>query len=97
MAVWLVFSPETNGNIEKWTSLLADLTEREREVVALAGCGLSNDEIAQRLVISPATARTHVSRSVQKLGVRDRAQLMLFACGSGLASPGQALPYASRH
>jgi DNA-binding NarL/FixJ family response regulator len=73
------------------TKLLADLTEREREVVALAGCGLSNDEIAERLVISPATARTHVSRSMQKLGARDRAQLVVFAYESGLVSPGQAL------
>jgi DNA-binding NarL/FixJ family response regulator len=60
-------------------------------VVALAGCGLSNDEIAERLVISPATARTHVSRSMQKLGARDRAQLVVFAYESGLVSPGQAL------
>ena len=55
------------------TKLLANLTEREREVVALAGCGRSNDEIAERLVISPATARTYVSRSMPKLGARDRA------------------------
>jgi DNA-binding NarL/FixJ family response regulator len=73
------------------TKLLVDLTAREREVVALAGCGLSNDEIAERLVISPATARTHVSRSMQKLGARDRAQLVVFAYESGLVSPGQAL------
>ena len=72
------------------TKLLVTLADREREVVALAGCGLSNDEIAERLVISPATARTHVSRSMQKLGARDRAQLVVFAYETGLVSPGQA-------
>lgn len=61
------------------------LTEREREVVALVGEGLSNEEIAQRLVVSPATARTHVSRAMVKLGARDRAQLVVFAFRAGLA------------
>ncbi len=69
--------------------LLADLTEREKEVVALAGSGMSNDEIAEKLVISPATARTHVSRAMQKLGARDRAQLVVFAYETGLVSPGR--------
>ena len=64
------------------------LTEREREVVALVGEGLSNDEIAARLVISGATAKTHVSRAMIKLGVRDRAQLVVFAYESGLVRPG---------
>ncbi len=64
------------------------LTDREREVVALVGRGLSNDEIAERLVISPATARTHVSRAMVKLGARDRAQLVVFAYESGLVHPG---------
>jgi DNA-binding NarL/FixJ family response regulator len=64
------------------------LTEREREVVALVGRGLSNDEIAQRLVISPATSRTHVSRAMVKLGARDRSQLVVFAYESGLVRPG---------
>lgn len=63
------------------------LTDREREVVALVGRGLSNDEIAERLVISPATARTHVSRAMGKLGVHDRAQLVVIAFQSGLATP----------
>ena len=63
---------------------LAALTEREREIVGLVGEGLSNDEIAERLVVSPATARTHVSRSMIKLGARDRAQLVVFAYQSGL-------------
>jgi DNA-binding NarL/FixJ family response regulator len=64
---------------------LAGLTDREREVVALVARGLSNHEIAQQLTLSPATARTHVSRSMVKLGARDRAQLVVFAYQSGLA------------
>ncbi|NKY97773.1 response regulator [Nocardiopsis alborubida] len=60
------------------------LTEREREVVGLVGEGLSNEEIAARLVVSPATARTHVSRAMVKLGARDRAQLVVFAFRAGL-------------
>ena len=64
------------------------LTEREREVMALVGAGLSNHEIAQRLVLSPATAKTHVSRLMTKLAVRDRAQLVILAYESGLITPG---------
>lgn len=71
------------------TSLLGDLTEREREVVALVGSGLSNDQIAERLVISPATARTHVSRAMSKLDARDRAQLVVFAYETGLVAAGR--------
>ena len=63
---------------------LGDLTEREREVLALIGEGLSNHEIGTRLVVSPATARTHVSRVMTKLGARDRAQLVVIAYQSGL-------------
>jgi DNA-binding NarL/FixJ family response regulator len=69
---------------------LSGLTEREREVMALVGAGLSNEEIAERLVVSPATARTHVSRAMVKLGARDRAQLVVFAYESGLVAPGHA-------
>ena len=65
---------------------LKELTDREREVLALIGEGLSNDEIAKRLVVSPATARTHVSRAMIKLGARDRAQMVVFAYQSGLVS-----------
>ena len=65
------------------------LTEREREVVSLVAEGLTNDEIAERLVVSPATARTHVSRAMVKLNARDRAQLVVFAYQSGLGPPGQ--------
>lgn len=67
---------------------LEALTEREREVMALVAGGLSNEEIAERLVISPATAKTHVSRAMVKLGARDRAQLVVFAYQSGLVRPG---------
>ncbi|MEU1532457.1 response regulator transcription factor [Streptomyces fagopyri] len=68
--------------------LLTRLTEREREVMALVGIGLSNDEIARRLVVSPLTAKTHVSRTMVKLGARDRAQLVVMAYESGLVRPG---------
>jgi DNA-binding NarL/FixJ family response regulator len=64
---------------------LGQLTEREREVVTLVAQGLTNHEIAQRLSVSPATARTHVSHAMIKLGARDRAQLVVFAYQSGLA------------
>jgi DNA-binding NarL/FixJ family response regulator len=64
------------------------LTEREREVMALVAAGLSNDEIAERLYISPTTAKTHVSRSMIKLGARDRAQLVVYAYETGLVRPG---------
>ncbi|MGW2027194.1 response regulator [Streptomyces decoyicus] len=67
---------------------LSELTEREREVMALVGIGLSNEEIARRLVVSPLTAKTHVSRTMVKLGARDRAQLVVLAYESGLVRPG---------
>jgi len=67
---------------------LDQLTEREREITALVAEGLSNDEIAARLFLSPATAKTHVNRAMTKLGARDRAQLVVFAYRSGLARPG---------
>jgi DNA-binding NarL/FixJ family response regulator len=67
---------------------LDQLTDREREVMVLVAEGLSNDEIATRLVISPATAKTHVSRTMVKLGARDRAQLVVYAYEAGLIRPG---------
>ncbi len=64
------------------------LTEREREVLALIGRGLSNAEIGERLYVSPATAKTHVSHIMTKLYARDRAQLVVMAYESGLVRPG---------
>jgi DNA-binding NarL/FixJ family response regulator len=69
-------------------AILAELTEREREVLAVVGRGLSNAEIAAELFISPATAKTHVSRVMMKLGARDRAQLVVIAYETGLVSAG---------
>ena len=66
------------------------LTNREREVVALVAHGLSNDEIVETLVLSPTTAKTHVSRAMIKLGARDRAQLVVFAYQAGLVAPRSA-------
>jgi len=67
---------------------LEELTDREREVLTLVGNGLSNHEIAKRLYVSPATAKTHVSRAMIKLRARDRAQLVVIAYESGLVHPG---------
>jgi DNA-binding NarL/FixJ family response regulator len=69
--------------------ILDSLTKREREVMALVAAGLSNDEIAARLYLSPLTAKTHVSRAMTKLSARDRAQLVVIAYESGLVTPGQ--------
>jgi DNA-binding NarL/FixJ family response regulator len=73
--------PETIDGIDR-------LTIREREVVVLVAAGLSNDEIAARLYLSPSTAKTHTARAMAKLGARDRAQLVVFAYESGLVRPG---------
>ena len=74
----------------KLVALMETLTEREREVVTHVAAGRSNDEIAEQLFVSPATAKTHVSRAMVKLGVRDRAQLVVLAYESGLVRPGWA-------
>jgi DNA-binding NarL/FixJ family response regulator len=71
---------------------LAELTQREREVLALVGRGLSNQEIAAELTVSKATARTHVSRAMVKLGARDRAQLVVVAYQTGLVGPATSPP-----
>jgi DNA-binding NarL/FixJ family response regulator len=71
-------------------AVLAELTEREREILRLVAGGLSNAEIAGRLVISPLTAKTHVSNVLRKLGCRDRAALVALAYETGLIAPGQA-------
>jgi DNA-binding NarL/FixJ family response regulator len=69
---------------------LDDLTPREREVVSLIAQGLSNDQVAGRLYVSPSTAKTHATRAMMKLGARDRAQLVVFAYEAGLVRPGWA-------
>jgi DNA-binding NarL/FixJ family response regulator len=68
--------------------VLSALTDREREVMALVAEGMSNDEIAARLFLSPLTSKTHVSRIMTKLNARDRAQLVVIAYESGLVTPG---------
>jgi DNA-binding NarL/FixJ family response regulator len=82
------FATRSRASTTPGSDRLDRLTDREREVVALVGEGLSNDEIAARLVLSPATAKTHVSRAMVKLHVRDRAQLVVLAYESGLIRPG---------
>jgi DNA-binding NarL/FixJ family response regulator len=72
------------------TDELHELTPREREVLTLVGRGLSNAEIAERLVLSPLTAKTHVARLFSKLDARDRAQLVVIAYENGLVVPGEA-------
>lgn len=67
---------------------LDELTDREREITALVAAGLTNADIAEQLVISPATAKTHVNRAMAKVGARDRAQLVVLAYESGLVTPG---------
>jgi DNA-binding NarL/FixJ family response regulator len=77
------------GGPDPDTAPLDELTPREREVLALVGQGLSNAEIAEALVLSPLTAKTHVARLFMKLGARDRAQLVVIAYETGLVVPGR--------
>lgn len=76
--------------VEARRQLVEHLTDREREVVALVARGLTNDEIGRRLIMSPLTAKTHVSRAMTKVGARDRAQLVVIAYESGLVTIGNA-------
>ncbi|MGW6396376.1 response regulator [Streptomyces sp. NPDC055103] len=78
--------PLADGD-RSYSERLAALTAREREVLVLVGGGLSNDEIAERLDVSPLTVKTHVNRTMAKLGARDRAQLVVTAYESGLVRP----------
>jgi DNA-binding NarL/FixJ family response regulator len=75
--------------------LVCELTAREREVVALVGYGLDNGEIAERLVVSPATAKSHVSHAMLKVGATDRAKLVVFAYEAGLVVPRVDAPLAA--
>jgi DNA-binding NarL/FixJ family response regulator len=82
---------EANGERPAIPAAVLDvLTPREREVMALAALGLSNDEIAERLYLSPLTAKTHANRAMMKLGARDRAQLVVLAYQTGLVKPGES-------
>jgi len=73
------------------TDRLDDLTAREREMMTLAAHGLSNDQIAERLFLSPLTVKTHINRAMMKLAVRDRAQLVVLAYQTGLVRPGDRI------
>jgi DNA-binding NarL/FixJ family response regulator len=84
------FASRTERRVATASSLDV-LTGRERDVLAAIASGASNDEVASRLVISPATVRTHITRVLSKLGARDRAQLVVMAFEAGLVAPGRPL------
>jgi DNA-binding NarL/FixJ family response regulator len=84
----LIAEYASRAKAPKPSHALDQLTDREREVVALVAEGLTNDEIAERLYVSPATAKTHANRAMSKIGARDRAQLVVAAYESGLVRPG---------
>jgi DNA-binding CsgD family transcriptional regulator len=85
IAVYTVASRATRD-----TASLQVLTDREREMVSHVAVGLSNDDIAERLYLSPSTVKTHINRAMTKLGARDRAQLVVIAYQTGLVRPGDA-------
>ncbi len=89
-----LLSQPQSGSADAVSSDLDVLTAREREVVTLVAHGLSNDDIAAHLYLSPLTAKTHVNRAMTKLGVRDRAQLVVLAYQAGLVRAGDADPRA---
>ncbi|MFC4065469.1 response regulator [Actinoplanes subglobosus] len=83
--------PELEPLPDPGPAALGGLTDREKEVLVLVAHGLSNDEIAERLYVSPLTAKTHVNRAMTKLGIRDRAQLVVLAYQRGIVRPGDTL------
>ncbi|GLU48206.1 DNA-binding response regulator [Nocardiopsis ansamitocini] len=83
------FLAQPDANPLAASARLGALTAREREVMALAGAGLGNDAIAERLFVAPLTVKTHINRAMVKLGARDRAQLVVIAYQTGLVSPGE--------
>ncbi len=88
-AHWESWPAGTRPSPAGGADLLPSPTEREREVLALVGSGLSNEDIARRLVLSPHTAKTHVNRAMTKLGAHDRAQLVIVAYQAGLLGSGR--------
>jgi DNA-binding CsgD family transcriptional regulator len=82
--------PASHSDLRRRANTRGHGTDREREVLTLITAGLSNDQIAERLVLSPATARTHVSRIMTKVAARDRAQLVVLAYETGLVHPRHA-------
>jgi len=84
------FLGQPTANLGVELTLIDELTAREREITVLVAAGLSNEQIAERLFISPSTAKTHVNRAMMKIGARDRAQLVVFAYENGLVKPGRS-------
>lgn len=83
------FLSQPTARLDAKLDVIDELTAREREITTLVAAGLSNEQIAERLFISPSTAKTHVNRSMMKVGARDRAQLVVFAYENGLVEPGR--------
>jgi DNA-binding NarL/FixJ family response regulator len=86
------FLSQPEAGAELVPAELTGLTDREREILVLVAHGLSNDDIAERLYVSPLTVKTHANRAMTKLDVRDRAQLVVLAYQRGLVRPGEQLP-----